>query len=101
MVSSLDTYCGARPRAFAGRFRPSLDLVSSMLEQAAHRRRYWIFALAATALWVAVAFAVAPRVIASAYAGRSLATLNAMLSGRGVHPLADYLSYWRYLARIK
>jgi arylsulfatase A-like enzyme len=48
----------------------------------------------ALAAWVLCGLLVAPRVLASAYAERSLTVLNRVLSGRDTHPLPFYLDVW-------
>jgi arylsulfatase A-like enzyme len=52
---------------------------------------------AAAALWLVVANWVAPRLIHSAYEGRSLSLLNELLAGRDQHPVEFYLDHWNTL----
>jgi hypothetical protein len=56
------------------------------------------YGLALTALWALFGLVVIPGVIVSAYHERSLSFLNAMLAGRGVHPVEHYLNFWRPIA---
>jgi hypothetical protein len=56
------------------------------------------YGLALTALWALCGLVIIPSVIVSAYHERSLSFLNAMLAGRGVHPVERYLNFWRPIA---
>lgn len=53
-----------------------------------------------TGLWVVLIELVGPRIIADAYAGRSLPVLNRVLEGRDLHPLSHYLESWRRIAWV-
>lgn len=54
--------------------------------------------LTGAVVWAAVALFVAPSLIRRAYEGRSLPFLDALIEGRGVHPVEHYLAVWRGLA---
>jgi hypothetical protein len=48
--------------------------------------------------WCALAWGVAPRLIAAAYQGRSLPALNRVFQRHSAHPLPHYLGLWNALA---
>ena len=56
------------------------------------------WAAALLVVWGVAAVWAVPPVIRQAYRGESLGMLNAMLSGRAVHPLSRYLDVWSALA---
>ena len=58
------------------------------------QRKFVVLAGISMMLWLALAFAVAPWLIRSAYLEESLPFLNNMLAGRGVHPVEFYLDTW-------
>ena len=58
------------------------------------RRPPLISCILAVSAWVLFGLLVAPRILASAYAERSLPVLNRVLSGRDTHPLSFYLDVW-------
>jgi len=49
-------------------------------------------------IWLAVAFIIAPRLVESAWAGRTPGFLSAVMSGRSVHGVELYLGLWRRAA---
>lgn len=63
-------------------------------------RRLLIAFMALSVAWAVFALLVVPHVIRDAYAGRSLAFLNAIIEGKGSHPVEYYLSEWRRLALL-
>jgi arylsulfatase A-like enzyme len=50
------------------------------------------------AVWAVAALWLVPALIGQAYRGESLPALNAVVSGRDVHPLSDYLELWYSVA---
>ena len=54
--------------------------------------------LVSTAMWIAFAKLVVPRIIASAYHGESLPPVNNMIKGQHVNPINYYLDKWDALA---
>lgn len=59
----------------------------------------WIVLLVLVLGWLGVSELWVPRVVASAYRGESWAPVNALLSGRSLHPVERYTDAWRALAR--
>lgn len=71
-----------------------------MLQDGSAQRRYWIAAGTITLIAAIVLLLVAPRMLESAYHGRSFALLNGMMSGRRAHGVEFYLAAWRKLALL-
>jgi len=61
-------------------------------------RRFVYFSIAVLAAWAVVGLWLVPHLIRQAYRGESLSFLNAMLAGRGSHPVESYLRLWRGMA---
>jgi arylsulfatase A-like enzyme len=64
------------------------------------RRRFVVAAFAILVAWGLAALVVIPRVIASAYAGRSLPILNRLITGQAQTPLSGYLDLWSRTALL-
>lgn len=58
------------------------------------RRPLLVSCIVGLGVWVLCGLLIAPRILASAYAERSLPILNRVLSGRDTHPLSFYLDFW-------
>src|SRR5438445_11890161 len=58
------------------------------------RRRAQAILLICVVAWILFSTLVAPRVVQSAYDGRSHEILNRMISGRSAHPVEFYLKRW-------
>jgi hypothetical protein len=58
------------------------------------RRRVQLILLVCAVAWILFSTLVAPRIVQSAYDGRSYEILNRMISGRSAHPVEFYLKRW-------
>ena len=53
-----------------------------------------------TLAWSVLAYLIGPALVESMYRGESVAFLNAVIEGRDVHPLSEYLGRWSRIAHL-